>query len=71
MTEWTYQDGRAAFLRWMAPQVAHLPEPQARIDALVHHLGKLINLSECPRVRAWAERLWTELVDLDLSGGRA
>lgn len=65
---WTYEDGRAAFLRWMVPQVSHLQTPAERIDALIRALNRILNLSEDARVLAWAERLWNELLEVDLPG---
>lgn len=71
MKQWTYQDARQAFLRWMTPEVSKIQDPRERIDCIVRHLGWIINLHEDERVRSWAERLWHELLDLDLVRGRA
>jgi hypothetical protein len=61
--EWTFKDGRAAFLRGMRGEVAGLA-PIEKLDHLIRRLYLVIAMTEDERVRLWACWLQDELQEL-------
>lgn len=58
--EWTYQHGRAAWLRGMRQEVACMA-PLQKLEHLIQRLNLVIAMSEQERVRLWASWLQDEL----------